>query len=71
MGIKAPKGYDPKRKKNFESWLNRIEYHLKATRCPEECKTSTLILWLDSNAFEAASFLDIDESTPYEDANKS
>ena len=43
MGIEAPKGYDHKRDKNFESWLKRIEYHLKATRCPEECKTSTLI----------------------------
>ena len=28
MGIKAPKHFDPKKDRNFETWLKRTEFHL-------------------------------------------
>ena len=42
MGIKAPKHFDPKRDKNFETWLERTEFHLAVNHCQEEDKTSSL-----------------------------
>ena len=36
MGIRAPKPFDPKRDRKFETWLDRTEYHLMVTKCPDE-----------------------------------
>ena len=38
MGIMAPKNFDPKRDKNFETLLERTEFSLSAIKCPEEDK---------------------------------
>ena len=35
MGIKAPKHFDPKRDRNFETWLKRTEFHLEVIKCPD------------------------------------
>ena len=65
MGIKAPKLFDPKRDKTFESWLERTEFHLVVNKCPEEDKTSLLLLLLDANSFEAARHLNNKSDTVY------
>ena len=70
MGIRAPKQFDPKRDKNFESWLERTEFHLVVNKCPEEDKTSSLLLLLDVNSFEAARHLNIKSDTPYAEAKQ-
>ena len=70
MGIKAPKQFDPKRDKNFEVWLNRTEFHLVVNKCPEEDKTSSLLLLLDVESFEAATHLGIKPETPYSETKK-
>ena len=70
MGIKAPKHFDPKRDKNFETWLERTEFHLAVNKCPEESKTSSVLLLLDVDAFEAAKHLGIKSSTPYEETKQ-
>ena len=70
MGIRAPKQFDPKRDKNFESWLERTEFHLVVNKCSEEDKTSSLLLLLDVNSFEAARHLNIKSDTPYLEAKQ-
>ena len=65
MGIKAPKHFDPKRDNNFETWLERTEFHLSAIKCPEEDKTTLLPLLLDVNSFEAYKHLGIKSDTKY------
>ena len=47
MGIRAPKPFDPRRDRKFETWLNRTEYHLMVTKCPDEDRTACLLLLLD------------------------
>ena len=65
MGIKAPKHFDPKRNKNFETWLERTEFHLSAIKCPDEDKTTSLLFLLDVNSFEASKHLGIKSDTEY------
>ena len=70
MGIKAPKHFDPKRDKNFETWLERTEFHLAVNHCQEEDKTSSLLLLLDVDSFEAATHLGIKADTNFEEAKQ-
>ena len=42
MGIRAPKPFDPKRGRKFETWLDRIEYYLMVTKCPDENRTACI-----------------------------
>ena len=70
MGIKAPKPFDPKRDKNFEMWRERTEFHLKVNKCQEEDKTSSLLLLLDVDSFEAATHMGIKPNTPYAEAKQ-
>ena len=65
MVIKGPKQFDPKRDRNFETWLKRIEFHLKVIKCPEIDRTNALILLLDRDSFEAAQYLGIEEKTKF------
>ena len=44
MGILFPRPFDPKKDRNFESSLNRIEFHFEVTKCPAEDKTVTSII---------------------------
>ena len=70
MWIRAPNQFDPNRDKNFESWLERTEFHVVVNKCPEEDKTSSLLLLLDVNSFEAARHLNIKSDTPYLEAKQ-
>ena len=70
MGIKAPKHFDPKRDRNFETWLKRTEFHLEVIKCPEEDRTNALILLLDGDSFEAAQYLGINAKTKFSDAKQ-
>ena len=70
MGIKAPKNFDPKRDKHFETWLELTEFHLSAIKCPEEDKTTSLYLLLDVNLFEASKQLGIKSYTEYSVAKR-
>ena len=65
MEIRALKQFDPKKNKNFESWLERTVFHLVVNKCPEKDKTSSLLLLLDLNSFKAARHLNIKSDTPY------
>ena len=67
MGIKAPKHFDPKRDRNFETWLKQTEFHLEVIKCPEEDRTNALILLLDGDSFEAAQYLGINAKTKFSD----
>ena len=70
MGIKALKHFDPKRDRNFETWLKRTEFHLEVIKCPEEDRTNALILLLDGDSFEAAQHLGINAKTKFSYANQ-
>ena len=70
MGIKAPKHFDPKRDRNFETWLKRTEFHLEVIQCPEEDTTNALILFFDGDSFEAAQYLGINAKTTFSDAKQ-
>ena len=70
MGIKATKHFDPKRDRNFETWLKRTECNLKIIKCPEEDKSNVLILLLDEDSYEAAQYLGITAKTKFSDAKQ-
>ena len=65
MGIKASKHFDPKKDKHFETWLERTEFYLRAIKCPDENKTTSLLLLVDVNSFEASKHLGIKSDTEY------
>ena len=65
LGIRPPRPFDPRRDKNFDSWLSRIDYHFALTGLDEDRKTSALLLQLDLDAFEMAKNLGIKPDTPY------
>ena len=70
MGIKPPKHFDPKKDRNFETWLERIDFHLAVNECAEERKTRARLLLLNNDSFEAAKYLGITKSTPYNEAKQ-
>ena len=70
MGIKPPKHFDPKKDRNFETWLERTDFHLAVNECAEEHKTRALLLLLNNDSFEAAKYLGITKSTPYNEAKQ-
>ena len=65
MGIKASKHFDPKKDKHFETWLERTEFYLRAIKCPDENKTTSLLLLVDVNSFEASKHVGIKSYTEY------
>ena len=65
MGITAPKHFDPKRDKNFETWLERTEFDLSAIKCSDNDKTTSLLLLLVLNSFDAFKDLGIRSDTEY------
>ena len=68
MGIRAPKPFDLKRDRKFETWLDRTEYHLMVTKCPEEDRTACLLLLLDAECYEQAKHLGITGAMDFDDA---
>ena len=51
MGIKPPKHFDPKQDRNFETWLERTDFHLAVNECSDEHKTRALLLFLNNDFF--------------------
>ena len=70
MGIRAPKPFDPKRDRKFETWLDRTEYHLMVTKCPDEDRTACLLLLLDSECYEQAKHLGVTGAMDFGEAKK-
>ena len=65
MGIIALKHFYLKRDQNFETWLERTEFHLSAIKCRDEDKTTSILLLLDVKLFEASKHLGIKSDTEY------
>ena len=70
MGIKPPKHFDPKKNRNFETWLERTDFHLAVNECADEHKTRAILFFLNDDFFEAAKYLGITKSTPYDEAKQ-
>ena len=68
IGIRPPRPFDPKKDRNFESWINRIEFHFEVTKCPDEDKTGSLLLLLDVECFEVAKHLGLKSTTNFDEA---
>ena len=68
MGIRPPRPFDPKKYRNFESWLNRIEFHFEATKYPVEDKTGSLVLLLDVECYNIAKHLGLKSTTNFDEA---
>ena len=66
MGIRAPKPYDPKREPNFDAWLTRVVFHMAVSKIPDDKRTASLLLLFDTESFEAASHLGIQENTDFQ-----
>ena len=66
MGIRPPRPVDPKKDRNFESWLHRIEFHFEVTTCPAEDKNGSLVLLLDVECFEVAKHLGLKSTTDFD-----
>ncbi len=52
LGIRAPRPFDPKKDKNFEYWLKRMEYHFTLAKLEEENKTAALLCQIDIDALK-------------------
>ena len=70
--IPSPYGHPPpspvRSQKNcdFESWLNRIEFHFEVTKCPVEEKTGSLLLLLDVECFEVGKQFGLKSTTNFD-----
>ena len=67
IGIRPFRPFDPKNR-NFESWLNRIEFYFEVTKCPVEDKTGALLLLLDFECFKVAKHLGLKSTTNFDEA---
>ena len=54
--------------RNFESWLNRIEFHFEVTKCPVEDKTGSFFLLFNVECFEVAKHLDLKSTINFDEA---
>ena len=70
MGIRAPRQYDPLRDTNVEALLARVEYQMAVSKAPDADKTSMLLRLLDIPSFEAGQNLNLDTTTPFDEAKK-
>ena len=68
MGIRAPKPSDPKREPNFDAWLALVVFHMSVSKIPHDKHTSSLLLLFDTDSFEAARHLGIQDNTDFETA---
>ena len=68
MGIRPARSFDPKKDRNFESWLNHIEFHFEVTKCLVEDKTGSFLLLLDVECFEVAKHLGLKSTTGFDEA---
>ena len=68
MGILAPKPFDSKRNRKFETWLDGTEYHLMVTKWPDDDRTVCLLLILDLECYEQAKHLGITEAINFTEA---
>ena len=70
MGIRAPKPYDPKREPNFDAWLARVVFHMSVSKIPDDKRTSSLLLLFDTDSFETARHLGIQDITDFDSAKE-
>ena len=68
IGVRPPRPFNPKKDKNFENWLSRVEYHFALMGLNEERCTAALLLQLDPDALEIARYLGITPATGYKEA---
>ena len=68
IGVRPPRPFNPKKDKNFDNWLSRIEYHFALMGLSEDRATAALLLQLDPDALEIAKYLGITPEMPYKDA---
>ena len=71
VGIRAPKPYDPKRKPNFNAWWARVVFHMSVLKILDDKRTSSLLLLFDTDSFEAARHLGIQDNTDFDTAKRS
>ena len=70
MSIRAPKPYDPKREPNFDAWLASVVFHMSVSKIPDEKRTSSLLLLFDTDSFEAARHLGLQDNTDFDTAKE-
>ena len=70
MGIRAPNLYDHKREPNFEAWLSRVVFHMSLSKIPDDKRTSSLLLLFDTDSFEAARHLGVQDNTDFDTAKE-
>ena len=70
MGIRAPKPSDPKYKQNFDAWLECVVFHMSVSKIPDDKRTSSLLLLFDTDSFEAARHLGIQDNTDFDTAKE-
>ena len=70
MGIRAPKPYDPTREPNFDAWLARVVFHMSVSKISDDKRTSSLLLLFDTDSFEAARHLGIQDNTDFDTAKE-
>lgn len=66
MGIRAPKPYNPKREPYFDAWLDRIVFHMSVSKISDEKRSRSLLLLFDTDSFEAARHLGMQDSTNFD-----
>ena len=54
IGVRPPRPFNPKKDKNFDNWLSRIEYHFALMGLSDDRCTAALLLQLDPDAQEIA-----------------
>ena len=59
MGITTAKHFNPKRENTFKTWFEQTEFHLNAIKLLDEDKTTSHLLPLDLNSFNASKHLRI------------
>ena len=66
MGIRAPKPYEPQRELNFDALLARVVFHMSISKIPANKSTSSLRLLFDTDSFEAAHHLGMQDNTDFD-----
>ena len=68
IGVCPPRPFNPKKDKNFDKWLSRIEYHFALMGLSEDRCTAALLLQQDLDAREIAKYLGMSPTAPYNEA---
>ena len=66
LGIRAPRPFDPKKDKNFDHWVKRMNYHFNLAELKPKKKAAALLFQVDLDAFEIAERFGIKQDSPSE-----